>query len=93
VSTKYYRVHSGYKLTRAKAGTMPASWWAIETEQGDIVAMLHPDHLRMAAGDDYAAQRSGGRVQVYATGLDSEWTVSEYGEPVTLGQLRRGEAP
>jgi hypothetical protein len=43
--------------------------------------------------EDEAALRSGGVTKVYATGPDSDHAVSEYGEIVTLGDLRRGVQP
>ena len=43
--------------------------------------------------DTKIAHRSGGSITVYATGPDDQQVISEYGELVTLGQLRRGEAP
>lgn len=49
-------------------------------------------HL-VADRDVKVAHRSGGAIAVYATGPDDMQAISEYGEIVTLGQLRRGEAP
>lgn len=62
-----------------------------ETQGG----VLRPDTLHLVADrDNKAAYRdNGGDIVVYATGPDDQQAISEYGELVTLGQLRRGEAP
>ena len=96
MSTSYYRVRDGYRLVAPTSQSSPPTWWAVQTTDGVEVAIVHAGALRLVVDSDswpHAAESSGGRVQVNATGLDSEWVVSEYGEPVQLGQLRRGETP
>lgn len=99
MSTTYYKLRDGYTVKvlrgvtiRYDDGAEPAAHAVINYEGVSVGAVLL-DHARMLAGDDHAAVRSGGKTTVYATGLDSDYAVSEYGELVTLGQLRRNEQP
>ena len=58
------------------------------------VGELRPTTLHLAADCDVrVAHRSGGVIVVTHPGPDDMQAISEYGELVTLGQLRRGEAP
>jgi len=93
MSTNYYRVREGYSIEPYALGK--GQFWHVRlNETGEVVASIRADHIGLVADyDEKAAHRSGGTVRVYATGPDSEWVLSEYGEPVTLGDLRRGVAP
>ena len=93
MSTRYYGPPEGYRLDLADAG-----WWAlVEVESGERVARVLEQHVRLLADRErLVAYRSGGviRMKPAAAGLaDTDWAVSEYGEPVTVGDLRRGVAP
>ena len=58
------------------------------------IGELSPTTLHLVADrDTEVAHRSGGSITVYATGPDDQQAISDRGELVTLGQLRRGEAP
>lgn len=66
----------------------------LKDARGAFVGVLGVDHLHIAADrDEKVAHRSGGSITVYATGPDTQQAVSQYGELVTLGELRRGVAP
>lgn len=93
MSTTYYRVRGGIRIEPAL--DLSPDWWAIEdATTHERVGTVRGDYLSVLADrDDRAGHRSNGRIAVYATGPDSEWVVSEYGEAVTLGDLRRGVAP
>lgn len=95
MSTTYYKIRDGFTLERVPpvVVNIEAPSVIIRAAAGQIIGAIHEDYARMVAGDDHAAVRSGGRTTVYATGLDSDYAVSEYGEIVTLGQLRRNEQP
>lgn len=95
MSTTYYKLRDGLTLERVPSVSLniEAPSVVIRSAAGDLIGVLHEDYARMVAGDDHAGVRSGGRTTVYATGLDSEYAISEYGEIVTLGQLRRNEQP
>ena len=61
---------------------------------GRRLGILTLDALGLIADrDSPVAHRSGGRIVVSGTGPDEQWAISEYGEPVTLGDLRRGRVP
>lgn len=92
MSTSYYKVREGYRI--APTDPFDGRWEVASRNTGTIVAVILGDHLGILADrDEKAAHRGGGTITVYATGPDSEWVLSEYGEPVTLGDLRRGTAP
>ena len=93
MSTSYYKVREGYRID-CGAERPIERWYVIHARTGQVVASVDPDHLHILADrDEKAAHRGGGTITVYATGPDSEWVLSAYGEPVTLGDLRRGVAP
>lgn len=99
MSTNYYRVREGYQLARFGERDHREDWWGLYSiETGARVATVSRGGLPLVADrDNKAAHRvyADGipRITVYATGTDDEWAISEYGEPVTLGDLRRGVAP
>lgn len=68
--------------------------WAVYADDGTRMATVLPEGLYLLIDRDApVAHRSGGTISVTGTGLDGEWCISENGEPVTLGDLRRGVAP
>lgn len=81
-----------YALRRPIARMVPSgSIFDLKDAGGAFVGVLHRDHLHIAADrDEKVAHRSGGTITVYATGPDAIQAVSEYGELVTLGDLRAG---
>lgn len=93
MSTTYYRTHAGIRIEPAL--DLSPDWWAIEDARThERVGTVRGDYLSaLADRDEEAAHSSGGSVKVYASGLDAEWVISEYGEAVTLGDLRRGVEP
>lgn len=92
MSTTYYRVHPGIRIEPAL--DLSPDLWAIEDQDtGERLGTIRGDGLYALRRGDRVAHSSGGRIAVYATGLDSEWVISEYGEAVTLGDLRRGVEP
>lgn len=93
MSTNYYRVREGYSI-EPFAGALGPYWHVLHKATGKRVAGIDCEHIHIVADrDEKAARRCGGEIMVYATGPDDEWVISEYGEPVTLGDLRRGVAP
>lgn len=93
MSTNYYKVQECYSIEPYALGQ--GQFWHVRLNRtGEVVASIRADHIGiMADRDEKAAFRSGGTITVHATGPDSEWVLSAYGEPVTLGDLRRGVAP
>jgi hypothetical protein len=88
VSTRYY-------LPRAQVARMDVGLLVHLYDAGNVlIGILTLDALPCIADRDApVAHRSGGRITVSGTGPDEQWAISEYGEPVTLGDLRRGRAP
>lgn len=84
-----------YALRRPIARLIPMGTVVdLKDAAGAFVGVLHRDHLHLAADrDETVAHRSGNTIRVTATGSDAEQAVSEYGELVTLGELRKGRAP
>ena len=99
MSTNYYKVWMGHELARFGHRFYKDDLWALyNVETGARVALVSREGLLLVADrDNKAAHRAHvngiPRITVYATGPDDEWAISEYGEPVTLGDLRRGVAP
>ena len=97
MSTDYYGPREGYRLERAD-DIDGREWWAlVETDTGERVALVRGDRLGLLSDRDReVAFETEGKVRMKygaAAMTDSEWAISEYGEPVTLGDLRRGVAP
>lgn len=97
MSTDYYGPPEGYRLERA-ADVEGREWWAlVQTDTGERVALVRGDRVGLLS-DRYreVAHRSNGKISMQpgaAAMTDSEWAISEYGEPVLVGDLRRGVAP
>ena len=96
MSTSYYAPREGYRLEEHSASVDRSLWQLVSVTDG-WAATFGGDHLRLAIDPSRkVAEQFRGRVLMRpdAAGLpDSEWAVSEYGEPVTVGDLRRGVAP
>lgn len=89
MSTSYYSLRAPVMAVRFDRGLH-----VLIDGLGLWLGQLSVEALHIAADrDTRVALRSGARIVVSATGPDDEQAISEYGELVTLGQLRRGEAP
>lgn len=95
MSTYYYGPPDGYRLERAADVD---GWWAlVQTDTGERVALVRGDRVGlMSDRDREVAFRFSGVIRMKpdaASMTDAEWAISEYGEPVLVGDLRRGVAP
>lgn len=89
MSTTYYALRHPVRSV-----TMKTNRYSLRDENGAWLGSLLPRALHLAADrDTRVAHRSGSNTIVYSAGPDAEQAISEYGELVTLGQLRRGDAP
>lgn len=89
MSTSYYALRPPVVRVESRG----ALAIAVDT-RGHLVASVRPDCLHILANrDEKVAHRSANRTVVLVPGADDVQAISEYGELVTLGQLRRGEAP
>ena len=92
MSTSYYAPREGYHITKNDGAYV---WFLL---YGDTwVATVNHQYLQVVVDRNRkVAERVNGAILMHpdAAGLpDTEWVVSEYGEPVTVGDLRRGVAP
>jgi hypothetical protein len=93
VSTTYYALRHPIARVRECSDAAGLRYDAVN-HSGVVVATFRPDALHLlAARDVRVAHQSGGSIAVYATGPDEAQAISDYGEMVTLGELRRGRAP
>lgn len=90
MSTSYYALRHP---AAAVVAVSPRSF-TVRDGVGRWLATIDLDALGWIADRDIkVAHRSGGTIVVTHPGPDDMRAISEYGELVTLGQLRRGEAP
>lgn len=96
MSTSYYAPREGYRLEDNSASVGRSLWHLVSVTDG-WAATFDGQHLHLAFDRcRKVAEQFRGRILMRpdAAGLpDTEWVVSEYGEPVTVGDLRRGVAP
>ena len=95
MSTNYHAPPEGYRLERAND---IEGWWAlVQTDTGERVALVRGDRVGLMSDRDRdVAFRFSGVIRMKpdaASMTDAEWAISEYGEPVLVGDLRRGVAP
>ena len=100
MSTYYHGPPEGYRLERAPdpEGSWAAGWWAlVQIDTGERVALVRGDRVGLLSDRDRdVAFETEGKVRMKpgaAAMTDAEWAISEYGEPVLVGDLRRGVAP
>lgn len=93
MSTTYYALR--HPVVRVDRVTPNGELYdLIQLSHRPWVGSLRAEFLHLVADrDEKVAHRSGGSITVYATGPDDQQAISEWGDIVTLGQLRRGEAP
>lgn len=92
MSTTYYALR--HPVARVERLYAPGAPYAALNAYGRRVATVDHYCLHLLANrDEKVAHRSGDRIAVYATGPDDAQAISDYGELVTLGELRRGVAP
>jgi len=94
MSTDYYTLREGiHNLQRIDQGrVVQAPAWVATDVDGRVLAIVHEDCLGWLADRGIRiARRCNGVISVSGAGLDDEVVLSEYGEPVTLGELRRGD--
>jgi len=90
MSTTYYALRHPV----AKVNDCLGYRFDLYNDVGTCMGWLHADTLHLAADRDVkVAQRSGASVVVTHPGPDDQQAISEYGELVTLGALRRGDVP
>lgn len=93
MSTTYYALRHPVARVREVSDAMGTRYDAV-TRSGDVGATFRPDCLHILADlDSRVAHRSGNVISVSGTGPDNAQAISDYGELVTLGDLRRGRAP
>lgn len=91
MSTSYYALRNRLMVSSRRRGD---GLHSVYDEVGELVAAVRDDYFGLLADRDVrVAHRSGGVIVVTDPGPDDQPAISEYGELVTLGQLRRGEAP
>lgn len=95
MSTDYYGPPEGYRLERAADID---GWWAlVQTDTSERVALVRGDRVGLLSDRDRdVAFETEGKVRMKpgaAAMADTEWAISEYGDPVLVGDLRRGVAP
>lgn len=94
MSTNYYAVRSGYRVEPLFNGNPACNWWNLNDVRGVFGGNIRREFLSAVADrDELVALRAGGSLTVTSSLPDATWVISEYGEPVTLGDLRKGVAP
>jgi hypothetical protein len=93
VSTTYYALRHPIARVRGCSDAAGLRFDAVD-RSGVVVATFRPGALHLLADrNEQVAHRSGLTISVSATGTDETQAISEYGDLVTLGELRREMAP
>jgi len=92
LSTSYYALR--VPVVRVEQPNPRLLVYTLHDDYDIQVGELRSTTLHLAADRDVkVAHRSDGVIVVTHPGPDDMQAISDYGELVTLGQLRRGEAP